>query len=83
MFILFDDNAYYSKFVYQQKVQFVSVLRGKVMHEVGTEVLGFGAVRLTGFLKELLQQRNINFQSLYTVRAIKEVATLTSGELSL
>ncbi|XP_064999150.1 actin-related protein 8-like isoform X2 [Musa acuminata AAA Group] len=50
----------------------VPILRGKVMHEVGIEVLALGALKLTGFLKELMQQRNINFQSLYTVRTIKE-----------
>lgn len=46
------------------------------MHEVGIEVLALGALKLTGFLKELMQQRNINFQSLYTVRTIKEVHIL-------
>lgn len=46
------------------------------MHEVGIEVLALGALKLTGFLKELMQQRNINFQSLHTVRTIKEVHIL-------
>lgn len=43
------------------------------MHDVGIEILGQGALRLTGFLRELMQQRSINFESLYTVRTIKEV----------
>lgn len=50
----------------------VPVLRGKVMHDVGVEVVGQGARKVTGFLKELMQQRNVNFESLYTVRTIKE-----------
>ncbi|KAJ0988169.1 hypothetical protein J5N97_006525 [Dioscorea zingiberensis] len=50
----------------------VPILRGKVMHEVGVEIVGQGALKLTGFLRELLQQRNIKFESLYTVRTIKE-----------
>lgn len=43
------------------------------MHEVGVEVVGLGAFKLTGYLRELLQRRNIHFESLYTVRTIKEV----------
>ncbi|KAL5729695.1 Actin-like protein arp8 [Ranunculus cassubicifolius] len=50
----------------------VPILRGKVMREVGVEVLGLGAVKLTGFLRELMQEKNIHFESLYTVRALKE-----------
>lgn len=50
----------------------VPILRGKVMHEVGIEIVGQGALKLTGFLRDLMQQRNINFESLYTVRTIKE-----------
>ncbi|WOK95261.1 hypothetical protein Cni_G03968 [Canna indica] len=50
----------------------VPILRGKVMHDVGVEILGQGALKLTGFLRELMQQRNIIFESLYTVRTIKE-----------
>ncbi|KAF9604995.1 hypothetical protein IFM89_012951 [Coptis chinensis] len=50
----------------------VPILRGKVMREVGVEVLGQGAVKLTGYLRELMQKNNINFDSLYTVRALKE-----------
>ncbi|KAG1364274.1 actin-related protein 8 [Cocos nucifera] len=50
----------------------VPILRGKVMHEVGVEIVGQGALKLTGFLRELMQQRNIGFESLYTVRTIKE-----------
>jgi actin-related protein 8 len=43
------------------------------MHEIGIETVGQGALKLTGFLKELMQRRNITFESLYTVRTIKEV----------
>ena len=43
------------------------------MHEIGVETVGQGALKLTGFLKELMQRRNIPFESLYTVRTIKEV----------
>ena len=51
----------------------VPILHGKVMHQVGVEVVGIGALKLTGFLKEQMQQKNIYFGSLYTVRALKEV----------
>ncbi|KAK9156461.1 hypothetical protein Sjap_003941 [Stephania japonica] len=50
----------------------VPVFQGKVMRDVGVEVVGQGALKLTGFLKELMLQRNINFESLYTVRTLKE-----------
>ncbi|XP_020265998.1 actin-related protein 8 isoform X2 [Asparagus officinalis] len=50
----------------------VPIMQGRVMHDVGVEVVGLGALKLTGYLKELMQQRNINFESLYTVRAVKE-----------
>lgn len=49
------------------------VLNGKVMRKVGVEVIGMGALKLTGYLRELMQQNNINFESLYTVRTLKEV----------
>ncbi|KAL4618346.1 hypothetical protein ACB092_06G003600 [Castanea dentata] len=42
------------------------------MRKVGVEVVGVGALKLTGFLKELMQLNNINFGSLYTVRTLKE-----------
>lgn len=45
------------------------------MHQVGVEVVGIGALKLTGFLKEQMQQKNIYFGSLYTVRTLKEVST--------
>ncbi|XP_004244002.1 actin-related protein 8 [Solanum lycopersicum] len=50
----------------------VPILYGKVMHQVGVEVVGIGALKLTGFLKEQMQQKNIYFGSLYTVRTLKE-----------
>ena len=52
------------------------------MRKVGVEVVGLGALKLTGFLKELMQlkefmqQNNISFESLYTVRTLKEVGVL-------
>lgn len=50
----------------------VPIFQGRVMYEIGIETVGQGALKLTGFLKELLQRRNISFESLYTVRTIKE-----------
>ncbi|KAM0855091.1 hypothetical protein ACQ4PT_050028 [Festuca glaucescens] len=50
----------------------VPIFQGRVMHEIGIETVGQGALKLTGFLKELMQRRNISFESLYTVRTIKE-----------
>lgn len=47
------------------------------MRKVGVEVVGLGALKLTGFLRELMQQNNINFESLYTVRTLKEVLMLS------
>ncbi|TQD80788.1 hypothetical protein C1H46_033623 [Malus baccata] len=56
-----------------QVTSIVPILNGKVMRKVGVEVMGLGALKLTGFLRELLQQSNINFDSLYTVRTVKGV----------
>lgn len=56
---------------------FLTVYRGKVMREIGVEMVGMGALKLTGFLKELMQRRSITYESLYTVRTIKEVCTLS------
>ena len=50
-----------------------------MMREVGIEVIGLGALKLTGFLKEQMQQKNMNFQSLYTVRTLKEVRNIASN----
>lgn len=44
------------------------------MHRVGVEVVSMGALKLTGFLREKMQQKNIDFKSLYTVRTLKEVS---------
>ncbi|XP_043697015.1 actin-related protein 8-like [Telopea speciosissima] len=64
----------------------VPILRGKVMREVGVKVVGQGALKLTGFLKELMQQQNMNYESLFTVRTLKEnlcyVAADYEAELS-
>ncbi|THF98077.1 hypothetical protein TEA_027085 [Camellia sinensis var. sinensis] len=51
----------------------VPILHGQVMRKVGVEVVGMGALKLTGFLKEQMQQKNIHFESLYTVRTLKEL----------
>ena len=46
------------------------------MRKMGVEVVGLGALKLTEFIKELMQQNNISFESLYTVRTLKEVGVL-------
>lgn len=62
------------------------ILHGKVMRKVGVEVVGLGALNLTGFLRELMQRKNIDFESLYTIRTLKEnlcyVASDYEAELS-
>ncbi|KAK2639968.1 hypothetical protein Ddye_027763 [Dipteronia dyeriana] len=55
-----------------QATSVVPILNGKVMRKVGVEVIGLGALKLTGFLKSQLQQNDVNFESLYTVRTLKE-----------
>ncbi|XP_062088336.1 actin-related protein 8-like [Humulus lupulus] len=55
-----------------QVTSVVPILHGKVMRKVGVEVVGLGALKITGFLKDLMQQNNISFESLYTVRTLKE-----------
>ena len=62
------------------------VLHGKIKHQVGVEVMGVGALKLTGYLREQMHQRNLNFSSLYTVRTLKEVcasALLSFAEVNL
>ncbi|KAI5321431.1 hypothetical protein L3X38_030502 [Prunus dulcis] len=69
-----------------QVTSIVPILNGKVMRKVGVEIMGLGALKLTGFLRELMQQNNIGFESLYTVRTLKEnlcyVAADYEAELS-
>ncbi|EPS61310.1 hypothetical protein M569_13487, partial [Genlisea aurea] len=50
----------------------VPILYGKVMRKVGVEVVGMGALKLTAFLRDRLQRNDVQFDSLYTVRALKE-----------
>lgn len=69
-----------------QVTSVVPILHGKVMRKVGVEVMGIGAMKLTGFLRELMQQNRIRFESLYTVSTLKEnlcyVASDYNEELS-
>lgn len=51
------------------------------MYEIGVETVGQGALKLTGFLKELMQRRNVSCDSLYTVRTIKEVKIVYAAML--
>ncbi|KAJ4826772.1 actin-like protein arp8 [Turnera subulata] len=53
----------------------VPILHGKVMRSVGVESIGVGALKVTGYLREQMQQNNMNFESLYTVRTLKELAS--------
>ncbi|GAB4845847.1 Actin-like protein arp8 [Ancistrocladus abbreviatus] len=55
-----------------QQTSVVPILHGKVMFKVGLETVGIGALKLTGFLREQMQQRNVPFDSLYTIRELKE-----------
>ncbi|MED6109430.1 actin-like protein arp8 [Stylosanthes scabra] len=55
-----------------QVTSVVPIFNGKVMRSVGVEVVGLGALKLTGFLREKMRLNNLNFQSLYTVRTLKE-----------
>ncbi|KAL2335827.1 hypothetical protein Fmac_010273 [Flemingia macrophylla] len=55
-----------------QVTSIVPILNGKVMRKVGVEVVGLGALKLTGYLREKMQLNNLSFQSLYTVRTLKE-----------
>ncbi|MCL7041908.1 hypothetical protein MKW94_015606 [Papaver nudicaule] len=65
----------------------VPILQGKVMHQVGIEVVGQGALTLTVFLKELMGRKNMHVESLYTVRTLKEnlcyIASDYESELSI
>ncbi|KAE9456515.1 hypothetical protein C3L33_11477, partial [Rhododendron williamsianum] len=58
--------------IFEIKDFYSFLLHGKVMRKVGVEVVGMGALKLTGFLRELMQQKNMHFDSLYTVRSLKE-----------
>nr|KYP58887.1 Actin-related protein 8 [Cajanus cajan] len=55
-----------------QVTSVVPILNGRVMRKVGVEVIGLGALKLTGYLREKMQLNNLSFQSLYTVRTLKE-----------
>jgi len=53
------------------------------MRKVGVEAVGMGALKLTGFLREQMQQQNMYFESLYTVRELKEVNRVLSKDIAL
>ncbi|XP_031478852.1 actin-related protein 8 isoform X2 [Nymphaea colorata] len=55
-----------------QNTSIVPILHGRVMREIGIEVIGQGALRLTSFLAEQIRQRGIACGSMYTVRTLKE-----------
>jgi len=55
-----------------QVTSVVPILCGKVMHNVGVEIMGQGALRLTSYLSELMHERGIGFSSMNTVRTLKE-----------
>ena len=37
------------------------VLHGKIMRKVGVETVGVGALKVIGYLREQMQQRNLHF----------------------
>ncbi|CAN6450552.1 unnamed protein product [Victoria cruziana] len=55
-----------------QNTSVVPILQGRVMREIGVEIIGQGALRLTSFLSEQIRQRGIHCGSMYTVRTLKE-----------
>lgn len=57
----------------------VPILHGKIMRKVGVESVGIGALKLTGFLREQMLHRNLQFDSLYTVRSLKENLCYVAG----
>ena len=50
-----------------------TVVDGQVYRGVAVEVLGLGAMRITGHLSELMEAAGMNFTSMFTVRTLKEV----------
>ncbi|KAJ6776791.1 ACTIN-RELATED PROTEIN 8 [Salix koriyanagi] len=69
-----------------QVTSVVPILHGKVMRTMGVEVVDVGGLKLTEFLREQMQQSNMNLRSLFTVRILKEklcyVAADYENELS-
>jgi actin-related protein 8, plant len=62
---------------------FSTVFQGRVMYKNCVETVGLDALKLTGFFKTLMQRRNISCESLYTIRAIKEVKFVYVASLKL
>lgn len=44
---------------------------------VAVDVLGLGAMRITGHLSELMEAAGMQYTSMFTVRTLKEVRTAT------
>lgn len=55
-----------------QVTSVVPIHHGKIMHNVGVEVVGQGALQLTAHLCELMQQNGISFDNITVVKALKE-----------
>ncbi|OEL34296.1 Actin-related protein 8 [Dichanthelium oligosanthes] len=54
----------------------VPIFEGRVMYEIGVETVGQGALKLTGFLKELMHQRDISCESL--IKMISDICLYLS-----
>lgn len=50
----------------------VPVVHGRVLKQVGVSMLGVGAMRITGLLSELMEGTGIRYNSMFTVRTLKE-----------
>ena len=58
-----------------------TVVNGQVYRPVPVEVLGLGAMRITGHLSELMEAAGMHYTSMFTVRTLKEVCKSKSPEL--
>ncbi|KAI9085682.1 hypothetical protein K1719_032525 [Acacia pycnantha] len=62
---LFERICNAGRFSEDEVTSIVPILNGQVMRKVGVGVVGLGAIKLTGFLKELMQWKNMNFESFF------------------